>query len=41
MGVVVAGHEGEGAMGDGVVVGEGEEAVSSRAPRTPPTTRED
>ena len=41
MGVEVAGLEGEGVVGDGSVVGEGEGAVSSGAPRAPPTTQEE
>ena len=37
----VAGVEGEGFVGDGVVVGEGEGGVCSGAPCAPPTTQEE
>ena len=36
----VAGVEGEGVVGDGVVVGEDEGEVSSGAPCAPPPTQE-
>ena len=41
MGVGVTGVEGEGVVGDGVVVGEAEGEVSSGALCAPPTTQEE
>ena len=41
MGPEVAGLDGEGVVGDGSVVGEGEGAGSSGAPHAPPTTQEE